>query len=85
MEHVAAYCATAFFLGLGYSTGRARISIVLFLALLAATMELAQYWIPGRHSQLIDFVAGSVGAGLGISLVAIIDRLFPRRPQLTPH
>jgi VanZ family protein len=57
----------------------------LFLALLAATMELAQYWIPGRHSQLIDFVAGSVGAGVGISLLAIIDRFYRRGPQFTPH
>jgi VanZ family protein len=66
---------TAVFLGMGYSTGRARAGIVLFLALLAATMELAQYWIPGRHSQLIDFVAGSVGASLGIIVLAVIDRL----------
>jgi hypothetical protein len=36
LEHVIAYCATAVFLGLGYSTARARVGVVLFLALLAA-------------------------------------------------
>jgi VanZ family protein len=83
IEHVVAYCATAVFLGLGYSTGRARVGIVLFLPLLAATMELAQHWIPGRHSQLIDFVAGLVGASLGIIVLSIIDRLHPH--WLKPH
>jgi VanZ family protein len=82
-EHVVAYSATAVFLGLGYQTRQARVAILLFLALLAATMELAQYWIPGRHSQIIDFVAGSVGASLGISLVAISDFLYQRRHRST--
>jgi hypothetical protein len=86
IEHVIAYCATAVFLGLGYSTARARIVVVLFLALLAAALELAQHWIPGRHSQLIDFVASSVGAGLGIVALAIKNRwyLLPQRPWFTP-
>jgi hypothetical protein len=60
--------------------------VVLFLALLAAALELAQHWIPGRHSPLIDFVASSVGAGLGIVALAIKDRwyLLPQRPWFTP-
>ena len=86
IEHVIAYCATAVFLGLGYSTARARVGVVLFLALLAAALELAQHWIPGRHSQLIDFVASSAGAGLGIVALAIRDRWYrlPQRPWFTP-
>jgi VanZ family protein len=65
---------------------RARFGIVLFLILLAAALELAQHWIPGRHSQLIDFVASSIGASLGIVALAIRDRLHPprRRPWFTP-
>jgi len=76
IEHIIAYCATAICLGLGYSTARARVGVILLLALLAAALELAQHWIPGRHSQLIDFVASSVGAGLGIVALAIRDRWY---------
>jgi VanZ family protein len=86
IEYVIAYCATAFFLGLRYSTARARVGVVLFLALLAAALELAQHWIPGRHSQIIDFVASSAGAGLGIVAVVIKDRWYrlSQRPWFTP-
>ena len=38
IEHVIAYCATAVFLGLGYSTARARIVVVYF------SLSLRQRW-----------------------------------------
>jgi VanZ family protein len=75
IEHVIAYCGTAAVLGLGYSTTKARFGLVGMLALLAVVLEMAQQWIPGRHSQFIDFAASSAGACLGMLAVAAVDRL----------
>ena len=75
IDHVIAYCGTAGLLGLGYPTTKVRFEIVAMLALLAAVLEVAQLWVPGRHSQFIDFAMSSGGACLGISIVAIVDRI----------
>jgi hypothetical protein len=74
-DHVIAYCGTAGLLGLGYPTTKVRFEIVAMLALLAAVLEVAQLWVPGRHSQFIDFAMSSGGACLGMSVVAIVDRI----------
>jgi VanZ family protein len=74
IEHVIAYCGTAAALGLGYPTAKARFGFVGMLALLAVVLEMAQQWIPGRHSQFIDFAASSAGACLGMFAVAVVDR-----------
>jgi VanZ family protein len=75
IDHVIAYCGTAGLLGLGYPTTKVRFEIVAMLALLAAVLEVAQLWVPGRHSQFIDFAMSSGGACLGLSVVAIVDRI----------
>jgi VanZ family protein len=48
--------------------------MVAMLVLLAAVLEMAQLWQPGRHSQFIDFAASSAGACLGMLAVAVVDR-----------
>jgi VanZ family protein len=45
------------------------------LTSLAATLELAQRWIPGRHPQFIDFAAGVVGACLGMLGAVVVHRI----------
>jgi VanZ family protein len=74
-DHVIAYCGTAGLLGLGYPTTKVRFEIVAMLALLAAVLEVAQLWVPGRHSQFIDFAMSSGGACLGMLAVAIVNRI----------
>jgi VanZ family protein len=47
------------------------------LAILAVVLEMAQLWIPGRHSQFIDFAASSAGACIGMLAVSVVDRFRP--------
>jgi hypothetical protein len=74
IEHFVAYCGTAAFLGLGYPTAKARFAIVAMLGLLAVVLEMAQQWIPGRHSQFVDFAASAAGACLGMLAVTVVNR-----------
>ena len=67
LEHVSAYAMTSCVLALGYGS-RARVKVLLVLALCAVTLEILQFWVPGRNPQIIDFLASSVGAILGIAL-----------------
>src|SRR5262249_35911917 len=79
-DHVIAYCGTAGLLGLGYPTTKVRFEIVAMLALLAAVLEVAQLWVPGRHSQFIDFAMSSGGACFGMLAAAIADSIGLWRP-----
>ncbi len=64
-EHVAAYVIAAAILKLGWPLGRTRWMGLGFAAL-AAVLETGQIWIPGRTSQLIDVVASTAGAAIGL-------------------
>ena len=77
-EHFIAYFGTAVFLALGYRTRIARITTVCLLVGLAGVLEIIQRSIPGRHSQLIDWIASSTGAIFGIIAVALMARLLRR-------
>jgi VanZ family protein len=81
MEHAAAYFGTAVFLALGYPTARSRIATIAVLVGLAATLEMIQLLIPGRHSQFIDWFASSFGAGFGVLAVTLMGRLLARTKE----
>ena len=55
-------------LALGYRKREHVAPIVLGLIAYASVLEVAQLWIPGRMSRLIDFVASASGvlAGMGV-------------------
>jgi VanZ family protein len=78
IEHAAAYFGTAVFLALGYPTARGRVATIALLVGLAAVLEMIQLLIPGRHSQFIDWVASSFGAGFGVLAVILMERLLAR-------
>jgi len=77
LEHLAIFAFTGFALGLGYP-GRIAHRMVL-LVIFAAAIELAQFYAPGRHPRLIDFVVDALGACAGAALAAGIARLRPSR------
>ena len=74
-EHVLAYLATASVLAIGYPARRDGLRIVVLLTLYAGILEIAQLWIPGRDSRLIDFAASCSGALIGICLVLSVRSL----------
>jgi VanZ family protein len=74
-EHLLAYMLTAGTLSLAYRKATIRALLLTLLVICAALLEIAQIWVPGRTSQLIDFGASSIGAGCGLLAAAVIDQL----------
>ena len=65
-EHFVAYLGTTAVACFGY--GR-RIGVIQVAALLigyAGLLEIGQIWVPARHSDVIDFAAGSAGVAAGV-------------------
>src|SRR5256714_1843922 len=76
LEPLAIFIVTGLALGLGYP-GRTAQHMAM-LVIFAAAIELAQFYAPGRHPRLIDFVVDALGACAGAALAAIIMKLFAR-------
>jgi hypothetical protein len=80
IEHALAYCGTGAILAFAYQEPR-RWRIATGLVMLADILEIGQLWVPGRHSQPIDFAASSVGAVAGVligraAISALISRVM---------
>ena len=73
LEHAAVFLITGLALGLGYP-GRI-VQHMMILVIFAAAIELAQFYAPGRHPRLIDFVVDALGACAGAALAALVTRL----------
>jgi VanZ family protein len=76
LEHTVAYFGTAVFLALGFRTITDRVTTIALLIGAAAVLEVIQRLVPGRHSQIIDWLASSFGAGAGMFVVVLIERLL---------
>lgn len=76
LEHMAAYAGTALFIALGFDR---RARLLTGLIALAGMLEIGQIWIPGRTSQVIDFVASSAGAVIGMAVGYGLMRLQSSR------
>ena len=79
LEHIAIFAVTGLALGFGYpgQTARHMAMLVIF----AAAIELAQFYAPGRHPRVIDFVVDALGACVGAALAAVLMKLFTRRAE----
>jgi VanZ family protein len=75
-EHIVAYALTAGCLSFGFGQTRNMAVIVLCLSMLSGTVEIAQLYIPDRHSDIMDFVASSSGACIGVALAWIVLRML---------
>ena len=45
------------------------------LTLFAASVELAQFYAPGRHPRVSDFVVDALGACAGVVVASMLTRL----------
>jgi VanZ family protein len=68
-EHLLAYAGTALVLGIG-AWQRTFLPMLLALIAFAALLETLQVFVPGRTSQLVDFLFSAAGAFLGILIAA---------------
>src|SRR3954447_25798500 len=70
LEHAAIFALCGLALGLGYP--RRIMHHMAMLVIFAAAIELAQFYAPGRHPRLIDFVVDAVAACAGVALAALV-------------
>lgn len=63
----------------GRHKGAAIYAPVLLGLLLSATVEMAQVYVPGRQTSMLDVVTNVAGAGLGVLLALLFERLAPLR------
>jgi len=49
---------------------------------MTGVIEILQFWAPGRHARLMDFVVDALAACVGLAASAALDRVIKRpRPQ----
>jgi VanZ family protein len=53
------------------------ISGLVFTTLVGAADEVHQYWIPGRTTDVFDWVADTAGGGIGSLFSVYLPSLFP--------
>lgn len=66
--HFIAYVWLAILPVLGIASRRQAIIASLSMIALGVTLEIGQYFLPGRSFSVADMIANSLGAGLGIYL-----------------
>ena len=71
LEHLSILLLAGLAFGLGYPDRYPLQTIAFF----AASLELVQVWVPGRHARLSDFAAGVVGLSLGTGLAYVSTRM----------
>jgi len=81
-EHALAFVLIGLAFGLAYRSHRL-LTTAIAVALIGA-LEVAQFWAPGRHARLEDFVVDATAACIGFCLAAALDWLARQvRPQAT--
>jgi VanZ family protein len=79
-EHALAFILIG--LAFGYAYPRHRVLTTAIAIVLIGAIEVAQFWAPGRHARLEDFIVDALAACAGLALAAAIDwfarRLRPR-------
>jgi len=75
-EHALAFVLV----GLAYRSNR--LITALAAVVMIGAIEVLQFWAPGRHARLSDFVVDALAACAGLTAVAAMDWLVSRtRPQ----
>jgi len=77
-EHLVAYFLTGALFGLRSTSRASLLKIALVLVIGAGVLETAQLWVPGRTSQIGDFVASSIGTLLGLAAGATLRPVYLR-------
>lgn len=78
LEHAIAYAGTGLLLTLGIAAPDRRIIATLLLVGLAAALETAQGFTATRSAELAQFLAGGLGAVVGLAAGALTRRLLAR-------
>ena len=80
-EHLLAHLALATAAALGYGRKLGYLPLLAVAAGLAALFEIGQLLLPQRAFSALDFLAGTVGAVLGVSVAHAIRRAVGHPPE----
>jgi VanZ family protein len=61
----------------GSSAGMAALLALVFTSFVGAVDEIHQHWIPGRSTELLDWIADAAGGGTGALFSAFLPLLLP--------
>ena len=79
-EHALAFVLVGLAFGLAYR--RNRLITALAAVVTIGALEVLQFWAPGRHARLSDFVVDALATCAGLTVVAAMDWVVSRtRPQ----
>ena len=75
-EHALAFILVGLAFGLAYRQRRLPVAAV--AVVLIGLLELMQFWAPGRHARLEDFMVDAATACIGFALAAAADWAMTR-------
>ena len=75
-EHALAFVLLGFAFGLAYA--RNRLFTATITVGLTGLIEILQFWAPGRHARLEDFVVDALAACVGLAAAAAFDLIVKR-------
>jgi VanZ family protein len=81
-EHALSFILVGLAFGLAY--GRNRLLTTAIAVALIGALEIMQFWAPGRHARLEDFVVDASAACVGLAMAAALDWMIKRtrRPSV---
>jgi len=78
-EHALAFLLLGAAFGLAYTGNRWLTAIV--AVGLTGLIEILQFWAPGRHARLEDFIVDALAACVGLAVAAAADSVIRRKWQ----
>ncbi|MDE5440919.1 VanZ family protein [Bradyrhizobium sp. CSA207] len=75
-EHALAFVLLGLAFGLAYP--RRRLATAAVAVVMIGLLELMQFWAPGRHARLEDFLVDALTACFGFALTAAADWVMTR-------
>jgi VanZ family protein len=75
-EHALAFVLVGAAFGLAYT--RNRLLTALIGVAMAGLVELLQFWAPGRHARLMDFLVDALASCVGLAAAAALDWAITR-------
>lgn len=78
-EHALAFVLLGLAFGLAYTSNRWLTAVV--AVGLTGLIEILQFWAPGRHARVEDFVVDALAACVGLAIAAALDWIFRRTRQ----
>jgi VanZ family protein len=70
-EHALAFILIGVAFGLAYTERRLRVALI--AVIMIGAIEILQFWAPGRHARLEDFVVDALTACLGLAAAAALE------------